>query len=145
MVFLHLLSYSNLGISLISLFLHPLLLVMVFHCFLLLFLILLPFLHLLVISILQMFLHSPTIFWIPSSLLVSGSGLSDAGSPKTIIFFLLFCLSLSSISLSFSDFWITSSTFVLVPVIVDHGLSSLSSPPPPPSLILFSIFSILLL
>ena len=48
----------------VSLFLHPLLLVMVFHCFLLLFLILLPFLHL---SILQMFLHSPTIFWISSS------------------------------------------------------------------------------
>ena len=55
---------------------------------------------LLVISILQMFLHSPTIFWISSSLLVSGSGsssllvsgsgLSDSGSPKTIIFFLLF-------------------------------------------------------
>ena len=40
------LSYSNLGISLISLFLHPLLLVMVFHCFLLLFLIILAFLHL---------------------------------------------------------------------------------------------------
>ena len=33
-----------------------------------------------------------TIFWISSSLLVSGSGLSDSGSPKTIIFFLLFCL-----------------------------------------------------
>ena len=71
---------------------------------------------LLVISIFQMFLHSPAIFWISSSLLVSGSGLSDSGSPKTIIFFLLFCLSLSSISLSFSDFWISSSTFVLVPV-----------------------------
>ena len=97
---------------------------------------------LLVISILQMFLHSPTIFWISSSLLVSGLGLSDSGSPKTIIFFLLFCHSLSSISLSFSDFWITSSTFVLVPVVVDHDLSSLSSPPS--FLILFSIFSILL-
>ena len=70
---------------------------------------------LLVISIFQMFLHSPAIFWIFSSLLVSGSGLSDSGSPKTIIFFLLFCLSLSSISLSFSDFWISSSTFVLLP------------------------------
>ena len=32
-------------------------------------------------SILQMFLHSPTIFQISSSLLVSGSGLSDSGSP----------------------------------------------------------------
>ena len=40
---------------------------------------------LLVISILQMFLHSPTIFWISSSLLVSGSGLSDSGSVKTYI------------------------------------------------------------
>ena len=40
---------------------------------------------LLIISILQMFLHSPTIFWISSSLLVSGLGLSDSGSPKTYI------------------------------------------------------------
>ena len=38
-------SYSNLGISLVSLFLHPLLLVVVFY-FMLLFLILLSFLHL---------------------------------------------------------------------------------------------------
>ena len=97
---------------------------------------------LLAISILQMFLHSPTIFWISSSLLVSGSGLSHSGSPKTIIFFLLFCLLVLSISLSFSEFSITSSTFVLVSVIVDHGLSSLSSPPS--FLILSSIFSILL-
>ena len=97
---------------------------------------------LLVMSILQMFLHSPTIFWISFSLLVSGSGLSNSGSPKAIIFFLLFCLSLSTISLSFSDFWITSSTFVFVTVIVDNSLSSLSSSPS--FLILFSIFSILL-
>ena len=48
---------------------------------------------LLVILILQMFLHSPTIFWISSSLLVSGSGLSDAGSPK--LFFLSSVLSFS--------------------------------------------------
>ena len=40
---------------------------------------------LLVISILQMFLHSPTIFWISSCLLVSGLDLSDSGSPKTDI------------------------------------------------------------
>ena len=38
-----------------------------------------------VMSILQMFPHRPTIFWISSSLLVSGLVLSDSGSPKTYI------------------------------------------------------------
>ena len=53
-----------------------------------------------------------------SSLMESGSGLS--GDPKTIIFFLLFCIPVSSISLAFSEFWITLSTFVFLPVTVDH-------------------------
>ena len=96
MVFLHLLSYSNL-ISRISLFfIHVISSGLSLFC--VAFLNLTAFLtSLLVMSILQMFLHSPTIFQISSSLLVSGSGLSYSGSPKTIIFFLLFCLSLSSI------------------------------------------------
>ena len=142
MVFLHLLSYSNFGIFLISLFLYPLLLVMVFHCFLLLFLILLSFLHL---------------YWLYQSYICFCIVLQSSGyllpcwslvqvcltlGVQKLLFFLLFCISLSSIPLSFSALWTTFSTFVFVPVIVDHGLSSLSSPPS--FLILFSIFSILL-
>ena len=122
--------------------LYTLLLIMVFHCFLLLFLILLLFLHL------YWLYQSYKCFCIilPSSgyLLPSGLWFRFVSLWESKNYYILssVCLFLSSISLSFSDFWIASSTFVLVPVLVDHGLSSLSSPPS--FLILFSIFSIFL-
>ena len=114
---------------------------MVFHCFLLLFLISLPFLHLywLYLSYKCFCIVLPSSgYLLPFWSLVQVC--LTLGVQKLLYSFFCF-VSLSSISLSFSDFWITSSTSVLVPVTVDHGLS-LSSPPS--FLILFSIFSILL-
>ena len=60
--------------------------------------------------ILIMPLQNPTNFLISSSFLSSGSDFFDSSSSNTIMFLLLFCLSFSSLSLSFSDFAITSST-----------------------------------
>ena len=59
--------------------------------------------------ILTMPLQNPTNFLISSSFLSSGSDFLDSGSSNTIMFLLLFCLSFSSLSHSFSDFAITSS------------------------------------
>ena len=57
-----------------------------------------------------MLLQSPMNFLMSSSFLSSGSGFFDSGSLNTIMFLLLFSCYFSSLSLSFSDFSITSST-----------------------------------
>ena len=60
--------------------------------------------------IMSMLLQSYINFLMSSSFLSVGSGFFDSGTSNTIMFLLLFSCSFSSLSLSFSDFSMTSST-----------------------------------
>ena len=133
MVFLHLIAYSNLGISLVSSSIF-------ISSGLSLFSVAFPnhtaFLtSLLVISILQMFLHSPTIFWISFSPLVWVCLTLGVQKQYNIIFLFL-------------HYPCPSVTFGLLPPLLclcqlELTMVCLLCPHPPSFLILFSIFSIL--
>ena len=67
------------------------------------------------------FVESYELLNVQCSFLSSGSGFFDSGSSNTIMYLLLFCLSFSSLSLSISNFSITSS------IVLVSGTSMISA------------------